>query len=211
MLTTLDFAVIAIYFVGVAAFGLKAGGRQSSTADYFLGSRDLPWWAVCFSVVELSSDELAGETLLWGIDTHNRTAHVGISLRPAFRNRGLGTDVLRVLCGYGFAVRGLHRLQLETLADNTAMIQAATRVGFARHYDLTVGRGALRRFLLHLACPCRRPAGRWAHRAAPRGCGARGCRARASRGGRGGSGFRAGGSPQLFQTGESQAESSPSL
>src|SRR4029077_14656669 len=79
--------------------------------------------AACFSVVELSSDELAGEPLLWGIDTHNRTAHVGISLRPAFRNRGLGTDVLRVLCGYGFAVRGLHRLQLETLADNTAMIQ----------------------------------------------------------------------------------------
>ena len=88
--------------------------------------------AACFSVVDLSSDELAGETLLWGIDTHNRTAHVGISLRPAFRNRGLGTDVLRVLCGYGFAVRGLHRLQLETLADNTAMIQAATRVGFTQ-------------------------------------------------------------------------------
>ena len=53
-------------------------------------------------------------------------------MRPAFRNRGLGTDVLRVLCGYGFAVRGLHRLQLETLADNTAMIQAATRVGFTQ-------------------------------------------------------------------------------
>ena len=88
--------------------------------------------AACFSVVDLSSGELAGETLLWGIDTHNRTAHVGISLRPAFRNRGLGTDVLRVLCGYGFAVRGLHRLQLETLADNTAMIQAATRVGFTQ-------------------------------------------------------------------------------
>ena len=37
-----------------------------------------------------------------------------------------------VSTGYGFAVRGLHRLQLETLADNTAMIQAATRVGFTQ-------------------------------------------------------------------------------
>ena len=84
----------------------------------------------CFSVVHLADDELAGEALLWGIDLHNRTAHLGLSLRPAFRGRGLGTDVVRVLCHYGFAVRGLHRLQIETLADNAAMIRAANQAGF---------------------------------------------------------------------------------
>lgn len=83
-----------------------------------------------FSVVERARDELAGEALLWDIDMHNRTAHVGISLRPSFRGRGLSTDVLRVLCRYGFGLRGLHRLQLETLADNRPMIEAATRAGF---------------------------------------------------------------------------------
>jgi RimJ/RimL family protein N-acetyltransferase len=83
-----------------------------------------------FSVVECASNELAGEALLWDVDLHNRTAHVGISLRPAFRGRGLSTDVLRVLCHYGFDIRGLHRLQLETLADNRPMIEAASRVGF---------------------------------------------------------------------------------
>jgi RimJ/RimL family protein N-acetyltransferase len=81
-------------------------------------------------VVFLEDDELAGEALLWGIDTHNRRAHLGISLRPVFRQRGLAVDVLRVLSDYGFTVRGLHRLQLETLADNTAMIRAASRAGF---------------------------------------------------------------------------------
>ena len=86
--------------------------------------------AACFSVVELATGKLAGEALLWNIDLHNRAAHVGISLLPAFRRRGLGTDVVRVLCRYGFAIRGLHRLQIETLADNTAMIQAASRAGF---------------------------------------------------------------------------------
>jgi RimJ/RimL family protein N-acetyltransferase len=85
-----------------------------------------------FSVVELATDELAGEALLWNIDPHNRTAHVGISLLPAFRGRSLGTDTVRVLCYYGFAIRGLHRLQAETLADNEAMIQAASRAGFVR-------------------------------------------------------------------------------
>lgn len=86
--------------------------------------------AARFSVVELESQELAGEALLWGIDTHNRMAHLGISLRPTFRGRGLAVDVLRALCEYGFAVRGLQRLQVETLADNTAMVAAATKAGF---------------------------------------------------------------------------------
>jgi RimJ/RimL family protein N-acetyltransferase len=88
--------------------------------------------AALFSVEELAAGELAGEAVLWGIDQHNRTAHLGISLRPAFRGRGLGVDVVRVLCEYGFAVRGLRRLQLETLADNRAMIAAAKAAGF-RH------------------------------------------------------------------------------
>ncbi|MBV9383737.1 MAG: GNAT family N-acetyltransferase [Streptosporangiaceae bacterium] len=91
-----------------------------------------------FSVVELASGELAGGALLWGIDLHNRAAHVGISLRPAFRGRGLGTDAVRILCRYGFSIRGLHRLQAETLAVNSAMITAATRAGF-------VPEGTLRR------------------------------------------------------------------
>jgi len=114
-----------------------------------------PWWPVpageayspyrvkgpaedsaVFSVVHLASGELAGEALLWGIDVHNRSAHVGISLRPGFRGRGLGTDTVRVLCGYGFAILGLHRLQAETLADNAAMIAAATRAGFVREGSL---------------------------------------------------------------------------
>ena len=85
---------------------------------------------VPFSVVELATDELAGEALLWGIDTHNRSAHLGISLRPGCRGRGLGLDTVRVLCEYGFAVRGLHRIQVETLADNAAMLKAAARAGF---------------------------------------------------------------------------------
>jgi RimJ/RimL family protein N-acetyltransferase len=88
--------------------------------------------AAIFSVVELAGNELAGDALLWGIDLHNRMAHVGLSLRPAFRGRGLGTDVVLALCDYGFAIRGLHRLQVDTLAGNAAMIRAASRAGFVR-------------------------------------------------------------------------------
>ncbi len=89
-------------------------------------ARDDHGEVVKFSAVELATGELVGEALLWAIDLHNRSAHVGISLRPAFRGKHLGTDVVRVLCRYGFAIRGLHRLQVDTLADNDAMIGAAT-------------------------------------------------------------------------------------
>lgn len=58
MLTGLDYAVLAVYLVGVAALGIRMGGRQRSTADYFLGGRDLPWWAVCFSVVATETSTL---------------------------------------------------------------------------------------------------------------------------------------------------------
>jgi RimJ/RimL family protein N-acetyltransferase len=36
-----------------------------------------------------------------------------------------------MLCHYAFATLGLHRLQLETLGDNHAMIRIAERVGFS--------------------------------------------------------------------------------
>src|SRR4051812_11152546 len=54
-----------------------------------------------FSVVEMASGELAGEALL-----------------------------VRTLCEYGFRIRGLHRLQVETAEGNAAMARIASRVGF---------------------------------------------------------------------------------
>ena len=100
----------------------------TSDSPYTLG--DSVDAAACFSVVDLTDNELAGEALLWDIDVHNRSAHIGLSLRPTFRGRGLASDVIRVLCDCGFRIRGLHRLQIETLVDNAPMIQAASTVGF---------------------------------------------------------------------------------
>ena len=85
---------------------------------------------VRFAVVELATGDLAGEAVMSGIDLHNRHAEIGLVLRPGSRGRHLGTDVVRVLCHYGFSVRGLHRIQITTLADNHAMIAAAVRSGF---------------------------------------------------------------------------------
>lgn len=87
---------------------------------------------VPFSVVELDGGTLIGSAVLWGIDLHNRCAHIGLGLLPASRGKGYGTDVVAVLCHYGFVVRGLRRLQIETLSDNAAMLRSAERNGFVR-------------------------------------------------------------------------------
>ncbi|THV41442.1 GNAT family N-acetyltransferase [Glycomyces buryatensis] len=87
---------------------------------------------VSFSVVELEGGTLVGTANLWGIDNHNRCAHIGLGLRPSCRGKGYGTDVVATLCHYGFVVRGLQRLQIETLSDNVAMLRSAERNGFVR-------------------------------------------------------------------------------
>lgn len=87
---------------------------------------------VPFSVVELEGGTLGGTATLWGIDTHHRSAHIGLGLLPSSRGKGYGTDVVAVLCHYGCVVRGLHRLQIETLSDNAAMLRSAERNGFVR-------------------------------------------------------------------------------
>ena len=86
--------------------------------------------------MELESQELVGEALLWGIDMHSRKAHIGMAFRPATRGRGFALDVLQTLCQYGFTVRGLQRLQIETLTDNAPMLTAALRAGFTREGTL---------------------------------------------------------------------------
>ena len=87
---------------------------------------------VPFSVVELNGGTLVGTATLWGIDSHHRSAHIGLGLRPSCRGKGYGTDVVAVLCHYGFVVRGLQRLQIETLADNNPMLRSSEHNGFVR-------------------------------------------------------------------------------
>lgn len=106
---------------------------------YTPGSKEAPFnvddtkeGVVHFSVVDLEDGALAGVANLWGIDKHHRTAHLGLGLRPSVRGKGFATDVVAVLCHYGFVVHGLRRLQIETLADNAPMLRAAERNGFTR-------------------------------------------------------------------------------
>ena len=49
--TLLDWSVLLVYFGVITWIGHRLSGQQSSTHEYFLGSRDVPWYAVSASIV----------------------------------------------------------------------------------------------------------------------------------------------------------------
>ena len=51
---TLDWLIVAGYAGIVLAIGVAASRRQGSTDEYFRGSKQLPWWAIAFSIIATS-------------------------------------------------------------------------------------------------------------------------------------------------------------
>ncbi|MGH9947928.1 MAG: sodium:solute symporter [Pyrinomonadaceae bacterium] len=48
---TLDLIIIFGYLIGITAFGIWYAGKQETTEDYFVGDRNVPWWAISMSIV----------------------------------------------------------------------------------------------------------------------------------------------------------------
>ncbi len=93
---------------------------MSETSETFAG----------FVAVAAGDGTLLGRCALWGIDAYNQEAHIGLSLVPTARGHGYGRDVVQLLCRYGFRMRNLHRLEIETFAHNMSMRKTAEACGF---------------------------------------------------------------------------------
>jgi SSS family transporter len=50
-ISSVDLAIVCLYMLGVTALGVWLGRGQRTAADYLLGDRNLPWWAVLLSIV----------------------------------------------------------------------------------------------------------------------------------------------------------------
>jgi solute:Na+ symporter, SSS family len=48
---TLDLVIIFGYLIGVTLFGIWFAKKQDTTEDYFVGDRNVPWWAIAASIV----------------------------------------------------------------------------------------------------------------------------------------------------------------
>jgi SSS family solute:Na+ symporter len=54
----IDYLILIVYALGITLFGSRFGKSQHSLKDYFLGGRNLPWWAICFSIVATETSTL---------------------------------------------------------------------------------------------------------------------------------------------------------
>lgn len=66
----------------------------------------------------------------------NRRSRIGdvraLIVDPAHRGRGLGVAIVRGLCGLAFGAMGLHRVETQVYAFNTAAIATFERAGFTQ-------------------------------------------------------------------------------
>lgn len=53
-----DWLVIIAYLGGIIALGIWFGKDQRNTRDYFLGSRNIPWWGIGLSIVAAETSAL---------------------------------------------------------------------------------------------------------------------------------------------------------
>jgi SSS family transporter len=54
----LDYSIVGIYLISVTVFGFYYSRSQKTTKDYFLGGKEMKWWAVGLSIVASETSTL---------------------------------------------------------------------------------------------------------------------------------------------------------
>jgi len=75
-------------------------------------------------------DTIIGTAGFPGIDDKTYRARIGYNLASAHWGRGLATEAVRALVGFGFAQLNLNRIEATTNLDNTGSMRVLAKVGF---------------------------------------------------------------------------------
>ncbi|MEV0328211.1 GNAT family protein [Micromonospora echinospora] len=82
------------------------------------------------AVVDRATGTCVGEVVLNQWDARNRSCNFRTLIGPAGRDRGLGTEAVRLVVGHGFERLGLHRISLEVYHLNPRARRVYEKVGF---------------------------------------------------------------------------------
>jgi RimJ/RimL family protein N-acetyltransferase len=82
------------------------------------------------AVVDKASGQCVGEVVLNDWNGSNRSCGFRTVIGPSGRDRGLGTESVRMIVGYGFEKLGLHRIELQVYAFNPRARRVYDKVGF---------------------------------------------------------------------------------
>ena len=106
------------------------GTDDTGRLRQFYRDRNLQPDRLDLAVVDRASGDCVGEVVLNQWDEGNRSCNFRTMIGPGGRDRGLGTEALRLIVGYGFEQLGLHRVSLEVYAFNPRARHVYEKAGF---------------------------------------------------------------------------------
>ena len=84
-----------------------------------------------YAIVLHNGDTLIGNIGLFDVDNISRKATIGLFIGEAeHRNKGYGSEALRLMLNFGFKTLNLHNIMLNVHSDNEAGISCYKKVGF---------------------------------------------------------------------------------
>lgn len=87
-----------------------------------------------FAIVNLETDELIGNCGIMNINQKDRYAEVGIFIgKEKDRNKGYGTEALKLLLDYSFNYLNLNNMELAVMSFNERAIACYKKVGFKEY------------------------------------------------------------------------------
>ncbi|WP_245730357.1 GNAT family N-acetyltransferase [Micromonospora pallida] len=107
-------------------------GRQHSEEKlvHWYDTRNAQTDRLDLAVVDRATGACVGEVVLNQWDAHNRSCNFRTLIGPGGRDRGLGTEAVRLIVGHGFERLGLHRISLEVYHFNPRARRVYEKVGF---------------------------------------------------------------------------------
>ena len=138
----LDLAIIVLYLAAVVGAGFYFGRRQQTTARYFTGGHEVPWWAISASIVATETSTVTfisvpgiafaagGDFRFLQIVFGYLTARIVITIvfMPAYFRRELVTVYQLLQDRFGGAVKGLAAslfVVMRTIADGVRLLLTA--------------------------------------------------------------------------------------
>ena len=154
LVRSLDLVVIVVYFVAVVATGLLLSGRQQDAADYFLGRRGLPWWAIMLSIVATETSALTvisvpgiaarGNLTFLQLAFGYLVGRIGVArlLLPGYFEGTQETAYQRLERRFGVATRRIASaafLVTRALGDGVRVYATAIPLAIITHWSIPAG------------------------------------------------------------------------
>jgi RimJ/RimL family protein N-acetyltransferase len=83
-----------------------------------------------WAILNSETGEFLGEIVLNDLDTLAGTMNLRIALLSTKLGKGIGTDAVKLVVGYGFQVLGLSQITLDVWSENQRAIRVYEKVGF---------------------------------------------------------------------------------